>query len=178
MFEDVKDYLFSLYSEEARFRLVSRFIDFFGGKVSQWLVRFDSQEASKIGYSNFSNLGIFFRDCTNSASWIEDILSLDTPPSSVLNCLKLTVDDETEEPRSKTEIMRFLRKALLLCANTFPRNHVLEEALLLAEEASAMQTSGSIPSETPSRSLAKWLLKNDRQVSLLDVSLYLLFSSR
>lgn len=38
LFEDIQDYIFSLHSDEARFRLVARFIDFYGGKVSQWLV--------------------------------------------------------------------------------------------------------------------------------------------
>lgn len=38
LFEDVKEYLFSLSSKEARFSLVSQFINFYGGKISRWLV--------------------------------------------------------------------------------------------------------------------------------------------
>lgn len=36
LYEDVSDYLFSLKSEEARFSLVSQFIDFFEGRIAQW----------------------------------------------------------------------------------------------------------------------------------------------
>jgi hypothetical protein len=36
LFEDVNEYLFSLSSGEARLCLISQFIDFFGGKISQW----------------------------------------------------------------------------------------------------------------------------------------------
>lgn len=36
LYEDVKEFLFSLSSNQARLSLVSQFIDFFGGKISQW----------------------------------------------------------------------------------------------------------------------------------------------
>lgn len=36
LFEDVSEYLFSLNSQEARLSLVSQFIEFFGGDLSQW----------------------------------------------------------------------------------------------------------------------------------------------
>lgn len=38
LFEDISEFLFSLTSEEARLSLLYQFIDFFGGKISQWLV--------------------------------------------------------------------------------------------------------------------------------------------
>lgn len=38
LFEDVSDYLFSITTEEVRLTLVYQFIDFFGGRISQWLV--------------------------------------------------------------------------------------------------------------------------------------------
>lgn len=38
LYEDVTDYLFSLTSEEARLSLVSQFIEFYGGQISQWFV--------------------------------------------------------------------------------------------------------------------------------------------
>lgn len=128
---------------------------------------------------------LFFRACTNSASWIEDTLSLDTTPTSILNflrdaswvasepdsdsshhSLKLCLDSEADMLR-KREIMKFLRNGILLCTNSFPRNYILEEALLLAEELSMTQANSSISSDTPSRPLAKRLLKNDRQVSII-----------
>lgn len=39
LYEDVSEFLFSLGSGEARLSLVFQFIDFFGGKTSQWLVQ-------------------------------------------------------------------------------------------------------------------------------------------
>lgn len=36
LYEDVNEYLFSLSSFEARLSLVLQFVDFFGGKTSQW----------------------------------------------------------------------------------------------------------------------------------------------
>lgn len=39
LFEDVTDYLFSVTSEEARLSLVSQFIEFYGGRISQWFVK-------------------------------------------------------------------------------------------------------------------------------------------
>ena len=38
LYEDVTDYLFTLISEEARLSLVSQFVEFFGGRISQWFV--------------------------------------------------------------------------------------------------------------------------------------------
>ena len=35
LYEDVNEYLFSLSTTEARLSLVSQFIDFYGGKISQ-----------------------------------------------------------------------------------------------------------------------------------------------
>ncbi|XP_078444114.1 uncharacterized protein LOC144713437 isoform X2 [Wolffia australiana] len=161
LFEDVREYLFSLCTEEARFRLVVRFIDFYGGRVSQWA-------------------------CTNSASWIEDTLSLGTTPTSILNflgdaalvtsvpdfqsslwSLNFTLEDEGDK-LSRAEMMRFLRNVIIQCLNSFPRNHILEEALLVAEEQSLkLMSNRSEPLDTPSRPLAKKLLKNDRQDFLL-----------
>lgn len=59
--------------------------------------------------------------------------------------------------------MKFLRNAVLLCLTAFPRNHILEEAALVAEDFSVTK----MDSTTPCRVLAKSLLKNDRQDVLL-----------
>lgn len=37
LFEDVNEYLFSITTEEVRLSLVYLFIDFFGGRIPQWL---------------------------------------------------------------------------------------------------------------------------------------------
>lgn len=60
--------------------------------------------------------------------------------------------------------MKFLRNATLLCLTAFPRNYILEEAALVAEElfVTKMNSDGCLV--TPCRTLAKRLLKNDRQV--------------
>ncbi|KAJ0047844.1 hypothetical protein Pint_16778 [Pistacia integerrima] len=125
LYEDVREYLFSLSSEEARSYLVTKFIDFFGGKISQW---------------------------TENHS---DGLSLDILMSS------------TNDISRRTEMMKFLRNAILLCLTAFPRNYVLEEAALVAEELSVTKMNSCGSSVTPCRALAKGLLKSDRQDILL-----------
>ncbi|XP_050218221.1 uncharacterized protein LOC126668990 isoform X2 [Mercurialis annua] len=144
LFEDVSEFLFSLSSEEARLSLLSQFIEFFGGDMSQWI-------------------------CTNSLSWTDKILSLDVLPDSMLKHLTLICNDpvfllgNTVDTSKRSDIMKFLRNAILLCLTAFPRNHKLEQAALVAEELSATRTDSS----TPCRSLAKSLLKSDRQDVLL-----------
>lgn len=160
LFEDVNEYLFSLYSEEARFSLVSQFIDFYGGKISRWT-------------------------CTNNSSWIEKILSLDTVPDSILEDLRNIFElvNRSESCSShlkleslfggigdlsrKTNMMKFLRNSILLCLNVFPRNHTLEEAVVASEELFMTRMHSSTCSVNPSRALAKSLLKKDRQDLLL-----------
>ncbi|KAK4750974.1 hypothetical protein SAY87_004456 [Trapa incisa] len=157
LYEDISEYMFSLTSEAARLSLVSEFIDFFGGKISRGL-------------------------CSNSSCWMEKILSLETFPdgisqnlTSVYNALvkleassndycnmkSLLGDDNNISQR--TSMMTFLRNAILLFLNAFPRNHFLEEAALIAEELSVTKMGSSSHSITPCRVLAKSLLKNDRQ---------------
>ncbi|XVF09402.1 hypothetical protein REPUB_Repub07fG0089400 [Reevesia pubescens] len=158
--EDVCEYLFLLSSSEARLSLVFRFIDFYGGKISSWV-------------------------CTNSSSWTEKILSLEGLPDCIwqnMRCLQ----DYFDKSRSKsgefsleflldsargipprTEMMKFLRNASLLCLTAFPRNHILEEAALLAEELLVTRMNSSSCSGAPCQALAKGLLKRDRQDFLL-----------
>ncbi|KAK1278069.1 hypothetical protein QJS04_geneDACA017145 [Acorus gramineus] len=159
VFEDVCDYLFSLCSEEARFYLVSRFIDFFGGKISRWT-------------------------CTNSSSWTESTLSIDMLQASIVEQLR-KVFEVTSRTQSMTDnfslisyvdssvdvskmnsVMKFLRNAILLFLRVFPRSYILEEAVLFAEELHVAQMNSS-SLVNPSRTLAKSLLKSDRQDLLL-----------
>lgn len=156
LFEDVSEYLFSLNSQEARLSLVSQFIEFFGGDLSQWI-------------------------CTNSSSWKDKLLSIEVLPdpisknlrsihnildisegSSSSNIFELLLGN-TSNSSKRTDAMKFLRNAVLLCLTAFPRNHILEEAALVAEEFSVTK----LDSTTPCRVLAKSLLKNDRQDVLL-----------
>ncbi|MQL99647.1 hypothetical protein Taro_032373, partial [Colocasia esculenta] len=175
LYEDVSDYIFSLSSEEARFRLVSQFIDFFGGKISQWLKSLKLCWITRVPDMT----------CTNSASWTENTLGLEEVPDSFIenlkddfqmatqvNCdsshqsLKFLLGSKTYVSR-KAHIMKFLCNAILLCMQKFPRNYILEEALLVAEELCFTQMRSSVGSVTHSRALAKSLLKNDRQDLLL-----------
>ncbi|KAK4567400.1 hypothetical protein RGQ29_003261 [Quercus rubra] len=160
LYEDVNEYLFSLSSVEARLSLMSQFIDFFGGKISQFI-------------------------CTNNSSWIEKILSLEELPDVILSTLRRVHDALTKAQSSlnsfsleellgstndiskRTDMMKFLRNATLLCLTAFPRNYILEEAALVAEELSATKMNSSCSSDTPCRVLAKRLLKSDRQDVLL-----------
>lgn len=159
-YEDLSDYLFSISSEEARFSLVSQFIDFYGGRMAQWT-------------------------CTNSSSWAEKSLSLEAIPDSLFDELRRMHGVLTKEGRNqidtsleqvfsssddismKTSMMRFVRNATLLCCTIFPQNHILEEAVLIAEELSNTVMNTSSCSVTPCRTLAKSLLKSNRQDVLL-----------
>ncbi|KAK9115859.1 hypothetical protein Sjap_014806 [Stephania japonica] len=160
LFEDINEYLFSLCTEEARFSLVSQFVDFFEGKISHWI-------------------------CSNSRGWIEKTLGFDELPSSILDNLKevhesvtklLTVSTTfslecllggSSDNSRRTDMMRFIRNAILLCLTVFTRNHILEEAALVADELFLTNMKSLTSSGTPSRALAKGLLKNDRQDLLL-----------
>ncbi|XP_042501686.1 nuclear exosome regulator NRDE2 [Macadamia integrifolia] len=160
LFEDVSEFLFSLSSEEARFSLICQFIDFYGGKISSWT-------------------------STNSSSWIENNISLEALPDSILEDLRkihevvnrsdgsssnfnleFLLGSSTDVSR-RTSMMKFLRNAILLCLTAFPRNHIMEEAALAAEELFMTRMNSCICTVTPSRALARTLLKNDRQDILL-----------
>ncbi|URE46950.1 hypothetical protein MUK42_32857 [Musa troglodytarum] len=143
LFEDVSDYLFSLSSKEAHLSV-----------------------------------------STNKSSWIEKVLSLETVPNIILDDLRTVFQlvNKTQDPRSHfvlepllshasislgTSTMKFLRNAILLFLDIFPRNHMLEEALLFAECLFVSEMKSSSCSINPSRVLAKSLLKKDRQDLLL-----------
>ncbi|KAL6583693.1 hypothetical protein OROMI_002982 [Orobanche minor] len=160
LYEDVSDYLFSLSSEEARLSLVTQFIDFYEGRMAHWT-------------------------CTNSSSWVEKTLSLDTLPYSLVEDLRKVHDvltkklatplsvslehllNSSDESNMRTNMMRFLRNAILLFLKAFPQNHILEGAALVAEELSDTRMSSTSSYVTPCRALAKTLLKNNRQDVLL-----------
>ncbi|KAG8378654.1 hypothetical protein BUALT_Bualt07G0007800 [Buddleja alternifolia] len=160
LFEDVSDYLFSLNSEEARMSLVSQFIDFFEGRIAQWT-------------------------CTNSSSWVEKTLSLESLPYSLQENLRKVHDvlngkqsnqrsislelllNSSDDTNMRSNIMKFLRSATLLCLKAFPQNYILEEVALVAEELSNTRMNSTSCSVTPCRALAKTLLKNNRQDVLL-----------
>ncbi|XP_015689394.2 nuclear exosome regulator NRDE2 [Oryza brachyantha] len=159
LFEDVTDFLFSLSSEEARFSLICQFIDFYGGRISRWT-------------------------STNSSSWIDRILSLemitddiqedlstvsnlvDKNINSVYNkmaSLLGTMNDFSQRPG----IGKFLKNAILLFLDIFPRNRVLEEAVLVTPQTHTAQKKFLSTPANSSRALAKSLLKKDRQDLLL-----------
>ncbi|WOG92273.1 hypothetical protein DCAR_0311536 [Daucus carota subsp. sativus] len=160
LFEDISDYMFSLTSEEARLSLLYQFIDFYGGKISQWT-------------------------STNSSAWGEKILSLEVLPDIILDKLRrvhevltkakstpmsLSLEcllDGSGDTSMRTNMMKFLRNATLLCLSAFPKNHLLQEAVLVADELSNTRMGTLSSSVTPCRALAKTLLKKNRQDVLL-----------
>ncbi|KAI3454346.1 hypothetical protein Pfo_011009 [Paulownia fortunei] len=160
LYEDVSDYLFSLNSEDARLSLISQFIDFYEGRIAQWT-------------------------CTNSSSWVEKTLSLESLPYSLLEDLRKVHDvligkltnplsislelllNSSDDSNMRSNMMKFLRNAILLCLKAFPQNYILEEAALVAEELSNTRMNSTSCSVTPCRALAKTLLKNNRQDVLL-----------
>ncbi|RLM80581.1 hypothetical protein C2845_PM12G28500 [Panicum miliaceum] len=158
LFEDVAEFLFSLSSEEARFSLICQFIDFYGGKISRWT-------------------------STNSSSWLDRILSLEMISDDILEDLSAVSDIVNKNQDSyscklesllgsmhdlsqRPGLVKFLRNAILLLLDVFPRNHVLEEAILVTTEMYTAQENSSSTANT-SRALAKNLLKKDRQDFLL-----------
>ncbi|XP_019430339.1 PREDICTED: protein NRDE2 homolog isoform X1 [Lupinus angustifolius] len=157
LYEDVNEYLFSLSTAEARLSLVSQFIDFYGGKISQSI-------------------------CSNSSSWTENVLGLEDLPDSMLEKLKCLHEVLTRTQSSpigfsfefisgslskNAGMMKFLRNVVLLCLPVFARNYVLEEAVLISEELYVTKMNSSNLMVTPCRALAKSLLKSDRQDVLL-----------
>ncbi|KAL6962786.1 hypothetical protein U1Q18_037745 [Sarracenia purpurea var. burkii] len=160
LFEDVVEYLFSISSQEARLSLVFQFIDFFGGRISKWT-------------------------CTNGSSWTESTLSLVALPDSLLDNLRRVHDvitktegrpssfsfefllDGSNDISRRTDMMKFIRNATLLFLTAFPRNYILEEATLVAEELLNTKMGSCSCSVTPCRALAKSLVKSNRQDVLL-----------
>ena len=131
-------------------------------------------------------MGSFFlyRMCTNNSSWTDKILSLEAVSDLLSEKLRRVTDVLTNTQSSlcgfslevllgkaheisrRTDMMKFLRNAILLCLTAFPRNHILEEAALVAEDLFLTKMNPSSCSVTPCRGLAKGLLKSDRQVLL------------
>lgn len=66
-------------------------------------------------------------------------------------------------------MMKFLCNATLLCLTAFPRNYILEEAVLVAEDLWNTKMNSCSCSVTPCRALAKRLVKSNRQDVLLCV---------
>lgn len=126
--------------------------------------------------------------CTNSSSWNENLLTLDALPDFLSESLRKIDNDlaktdsatsgfsldiflgSTNDTSRRTEMMKFLRNAILLCLTVFPRNYILEEAALVAEELSITKMNSSSCSVTPCRALAKGLLKSDRQVLFSEIN--------
>ena len=113
---------------------------------------------------------------------MERILSLEVLPDDIVHHLRSVHDVLNKRQSSSSsssmevligssdnlsqmsEMMKFLRNTILLCLTAFPRNYILEEAALIAEELFVTKMNSCSSSVTPCRSLAKSLLKSDRQV--------------
>lgn len=99
-------------------------------------------------------------DILEDLSAVSDIVNKNQDSHSCkLESLMGSMHDLSQRPG----LSKFLRNAILLLLHVFPRNHVLEEAILVTTEMyTAKENSSSTASI--SRSLAKNLLKKDRQV--------------
>ncbi|KAH9316484.1 hypothetical protein KI387_025111 [Taxus chinensis] len=160
LFEDIRDYLFDLHCDEARFSLIVQLIDFCDGPINQW-------------------------SCSNSPSWREKIANLDSITGSLLEEVQIVEHALAQKQISSTDIdlqrffgsvdsflktkdsAKFLRNVLLLGSKAFPQNCHLKEALLISEGYVTAETDSSSSRVTGSRVLAKKLLKNNRQDLLL-----------
>lgn len=89
--------------------------------------------------------------------------ALDKAQTSSYVCNMEDLLASKNEIPSRSNMMSFIRNATLLCLKIFPRNYIVEQAALIAEELSVTESSSN-HSQTPCRALAKSLLKNDRKV--------------
>ena len=122
------------------------------------------------------------RTSSNSSSWLDRILSLEMISDDILEDLSAVSDIVNKNQDSygcrlesllgsmhdlsqRPGLVKFLRNAILLLLDVFPRNHVLEEAILVTTEMYTAQQNSSSTANT-SRALAKNLLKKDRKVWL------------
>lgn len=156
LFEDVSEYLFSITTDEVRLSLVYQFIDFFGGRISQW-------------------------SSTNSPSCAEGTLMMESLSDSMLDDLRkvqemlrktdgchssYSVEDilsSSDNINMRSEMMKFVRNVTLQCLNAFPHDHILKEVALVAEELSNTRMNSCSSAITPCRTLAKSLIKSNRQ---------------
>ncbi|KAJ9542452.1 hypothetical protein OSB04_028958 [Centaurea solstitialis] len=156
LFEDVSEYLFSITTDEVRLTLVYQFIDFFGGRIPQW-------------------------SSSNSPSCAEGTLMMESLPDSVLDDLRkvqemlrktdgchssYSVEDilsSFDNINMRSEMMKFVRNVTLQCLNVFPHDHILKEVALVAEELSNTRMNSCSSAITPCRTLAKSLIKSNRQ---------------
>lgn len=151
LFDEIQDCLFSLTTAEAQLDLISHFADFCSGPYPQWC-------------------------CSNSSKWLERMEALEDlygPFFNELNCTSLSCDTSFEKLVGGVEWMHqsqgrytFLANALLLLHPFFSQNFVLEEKLLNVEIYRHGMSNGNTEGFGP-RTLAKRLLKNDRQAVLL-----------
>lgn len=127
---------------------------------------------------------ILCRTCSNSSSWVENTMCLEALTDSLVGNLRKVHDvvKKTETSPSncsfefllgssndismRTDMMKFLRNATLLSLTAFPRNYILEEAALVAEELLNTKMDTCSITVTPCRALAKSLVKSNRQVLL------------
>ncbi|KAL4578898.1 hypothetical protein LXL04_015029 [Taraxacum kok-saghyz] len=154
LFEDVTDYLFSITTDEVRLSLVYHFISFFGGTIPQW-------------------------SSSNSLSFCEGTLVMESLSDSMLDDLRkvhktLTKTDDSGQSleqvlnnldniNMRSEMMKFVRNVTLQCLNVFPHDNLLKESALIAEELSNTKMNSCNVAVTPCRTLAKSLLKTNRQ---------------
>jgi hypothetical protein len=102
-------------------------------------------------------------DILEDLNTISDLLRKDQDSS---RCKLEFLLGSMHDPSQRPGLVKFLRNAILLFLGVFPRNYILEEALLITTTYSAKENSLPTPSNA-SRALAKNLLKRDRQVLFL-----------
>ncbi|KAE8796777.1 hypothetical protein D1007_28069 [Hordeum vulgare] len=159
LFEDVTEFLFSLSSEEARFSLICQFIDFYGGRISRWTASNSSSWLDRI-----MSLEMISNDISEDLIAISDLANKTQNSSHCsLESLLGSMHDLSQRPG----LVKFLKNAILLSLDVFPRNHILEEAVLVTTQMYTAQGNTLSTSANASRALAKNLLKKDRQDLLL-----------
>uniref|UniRef100_A0A453PP47 Uncharacterized protein n=1 Tax=Aegilops tauschii subsp. strangulata TaxID=200361 RepID=A0A453PP47_AEGTS len=124
------------------------------------------------------------RTSSNSSSWLDRIMSLEMISNDISEDL-IAISDLANKTQNSSHcslesllgsmhdlsqrpgLVKFLKNAILLSLDIFPRNHILEEAVLVTTQMYTAQENTLSTPANASRALAKNLLKKDRQDLLL-----------
>ncbi|CAM6088353.1 unnamed protein product [Calypogeia fissa] len=153
LFDDIKESLFTLQSQQARLSLIHQFIDFCDGPLSQWCC---------------SNSGCFLSELDSlvslSRSMVADLDGLKWPEHGEKNTLTKLLRGPSwyEECKGRA---KFLQNCLGLLKSEFPHDRFLSDTMLETEELAAAEETES--QTIPFRALAKKLLKKHRKDLLM-----------
>ena len=103
-------------------------------------------------------------DISEDLSTVYDLVNKTQDSSQYrLESLLGSMNDLSQRPG----LVKFLQNAILRSLDVFPRNHILEEAVLVTTQMYTAQENTLSAPANASRALAKSLLRKDRQVCFI-----------